>query len=150
MKVIQGDIQNEIELLSFSITWNILSIFNELQWPQANYSFKTSKSSAKICFVPAMALLFTSDCENIWLWDWDNCVSIWNGTSFTNQFLYMSSFGPEMSPVRHRGFISLLRGRAIFNDRPMAPKLFFQLLSFMQYQASSQRAFEKITWRIEE
>lgn len=37
----------------------------------------------------------------------------------------MFSLEPEMNLVSYTGFISLIRGEAIFNDTPTAPKLFY-------------------------
>lgn len=37
----------------------------------------------------------------------------------------MFSLEPEMNLVSYTGFISLIRGEAIFNDIPTAPKLLY-------------------------
>lgn len=59
MKEIQDDIQNEIELIFFSVIWNILNIFNQIQWPQVDKPLVASNISTKISCVSAMTLLFT-------------------------------------------------------------------------------------------
>lgn len=70
MKEIQDDIQNEIELILFSISQDtrILDIFNHIQWPEVDYPLVPSNISTKMSCVPAVTLLFTTsglnyDCD---------------------------------------------------------------------------------------
>lgn len=44
--------------------------------------------------------------------------------NFQTSFFHLVSWGPDMNPARHLGFISLIQ-EVVFNDTPMAPRLFF-------------------------